>query len=48
MKKDKPSKHRPIRTRNPVVMDMLKKPNRSAKRHAPNNVRTKQVDTTEE
>ena len=48
MKKDKPSKHRPIRTRNPVVREMVAKPNRNAGKHKPNNVRTKQVNTTEE
>jgi hypothetical protein len=48
MKKDKPSKHRPIRTRNPVVREMVAKPNRNAGKHKPNNVRTKQVNITEE
>jgi hypothetical protein len=48
MKKDKPSKHRPIRMRNPVVREMVAKPNRNAGKHKPNNVRSNRVNTTEE
>jgi hypothetical protein len=48
MKKDKPSKHRPIRMRNPVVREMVAKPNRNAGKHQHNNVRANRVYITEE
>ena len=48
MKKTKQTKHRPIRKRNPVVFDIIKKPNRNAGKHKPNNVRSNKVDTREE
>lgn len=49
LKKNKPSKHQPIRKRNPVVLGFLANPKRNAGRHGkPNNVRSNKVDTTEE
>ena len=44
MKKDKPSKHRPIR--NPIVKALIAKPKRNSGKHRskPNNVRNRVVD----
>lgn len=37
MKKDKPSKHKPVR--NPIVKALVRHPKRNAGKHKPNNVR---------
>ena len=45
LKKNKQSKHQPIRKRNPVVVALLTNPKRNAGRHGKaNNVRSKQVE----
>jgi hypothetical protein len=48
VKKDKPSKHKPILKRNPIVRELIAKPKRNVGRHKTlTNVRNNKADIEE-